>query len=467
MQKKGISLIVLVITIIVMIILAAAVVITLTSSGVIDRASHAVNLTNEAQVQDLAALTWSDCYLDKYRGDALVEEVTRRLGEQGVSVEEWQITITDTGIVVKDKNSAWDVVYDGSMTSVDGQLIMPAGTTLDANSIYRFTVESDEYTGVIETRILKTESDGQVSYLVAVIIDGELLTFNNAMEAILMSQKIEGDYTTMAIVEMEIEGDMNYVMGFIEAPCEYTLKKIEKKQIKLSGNKIYEVTPKIYSESGTYAEMGVYTLENVKLDISKKYMLEYNSTYYEIGYDLPSDGKAVTFSGDTFLFVDANASAALVFAGVPITGDVTIYEIGKNNNVKIEGDNILVYRKSKWTLVKGDRIIPSTVGGQKVEAVLRTVGDIYYDGKTELILDDDMLMSEFGLILEVAPTADVTKIYDAIKSLKDMHIIKLEINLSAFNDLTIPEEVRARATTIYVSSAVKAKYPDDDKITVK
>ena len=87
MQKKqGISLIVLVITIIVMIILAASVVITLSNTGVINRASQAVDLTNEASVQDLAALTWADAYMDNKRGTDLVNEVTTKLGEQGVTV---------------------------------------------------------------------------------------------------------------------------------------------------------------------------------------------------------------------------------------------------------------------------------------------------------------------------------------------------------------------------------------------
>ena len=75
-MKKGISLIVLVITIIVMIILAASVVITLSNTGVIDRAGQAVDLTNEAQVQDLAALIWADAYMDNLRGQDLIDKVT-------------------------------------------------------------------------------------------------------------------------------------------------------------------------------------------------------------------------------------------------------------------------------------------------------------------------------------------------------------------------------------------------------
>ena len=105
-KKKGISLIVLVITIIVMIILAASVVITLSNTGVINRASQAVDLTNEASVQDLAALTWADAYMDNKRGTDLVNEVTTKLGEQGVTADKWNITVTDTGVTVTNKNTA-------------------------------------------------------------------------------------------------------------------------------------------------------------------------------------------------------------------------------------------------------------------------------------------------------------------------------------------------------------------------
>ncbi len=107
MQKKqGISLIVLVITIIVMIILAASVVITLSNTGVINRASQAVDLTNEAAVQDLAALTWADAYMDNLRGQDLIDKVTEELEEQGVTADKWNITVTDTGVTVTNKNSS-------------------------------------------------------------------------------------------------------------------------------------------------------------------------------------------------------------------------------------------------------------------------------------------------------------------------------------------------------------------------
>ena len=115
-MKKGISLIVLVITIIVMIILAATVVISLSNTGIIDRAGKAVDLTNEASVQDLAALTWAEVYMDGKRGDDLVETVTTKLSEQGVTTEKWNITISDTGVNVSKKGS---VVQDNTIVDFD------------------------------------------------------------------------------------------------------------------------------------------------------------------------------------------------------------------------------------------------------------------------------------------------------------------------------------------------------------
>ena len=141
MMKKGISLIVLVITIIVMIILAASVVITLSNTGVINRASEAVDLTNEAAVQDLAALTWADAYMDNKRGTDLVNEVTTKLGEQGVTTDKWNITVTDTGVTVTNKNSSSGTGL-GSLITADNYgdkvdySVTVDGTTFDDWQIY-------------------------------------------------------------------------------------------------------------------------------------------------------------------------------------------------------------------------------------------------------------------------------------------------------------------------------------------
>ncbi len=132
-NKKGISLIVLVITIIVMIILAAAVVITLNNTGVINRASQAVDLTNEVQVQDLAALVWADAYMDGKRGSELETIVKTELSNQGVKETDWNITVTDTGVSITNKNSATGL---GSLITSDNY-----GDTVD----YSVTVDGTTY----------------------------------------------------------------------------------------------------------------------------------------------------------------------------------------------------------------------------------------------------------------------------------------------------------------------------------
>ena len=100
-NKKGISLIVLVITIIVMIILAGAVILSLDNAGIIDRSEEAVEKTNLKQVQYLASLKWSDAFLDgKTTQEELEDAVIKGLEEEGIKLELYGITVTEKGAEV-------------------------------------------------------------------------------------------------------------------------------------------------------------------------------------------------------------------------------------------------------------------------------------------------------------------------------------------------------------------------------
>ena len=100
-NKKGISLIVLVITIIVMIVLASAVVVTLTNSGIIDRATDATETSNLKQVEQLANLAWSEAYLDKAKTDAEFEgKVLDALDKNGVNTDDYIIEADRNGVTV-------------------------------------------------------------------------------------------------------------------------------------------------------------------------------------------------------------------------------------------------------------------------------------------------------------------------------------------------------------------------------
>ena len=105
-KRQGVSLIVLVITIIVMIILAASVVITLSNTGIINRANKAINLTNEKQVQDLAALIWTEEYtkmLEVGNVDEIILEnnVKGRLLANGINEDNWTIIVTSKGTTIR------------------------------------------------------------------------------------------------------------------------------------------------------------------------------------------------------------------------------------------------------------------------------------------------------------------------------------------------------------------------------
>ena len=99
-MKKGISLIVLVITIIVMIVLAAAVVITLNNTGIINKASDAVDKTNLNEVQNFATLVWSDEFMANKRGETLKTDVLEKLKDY---TDKYDIIVTDKGVEVIEK----------------------------------------------------------------------------------------------------------------------------------------------------------------------------------------------------------------------------------------------------------------------------------------------------------------------------------------------------------------------------
>ncbi len=107
-QRKGISLIVLIITIIVMIILAGTIILTLNNSSVIGRAQEATKKMNEVTLKEAANMAYGEWFLAKQMDGetrSADEYVKEKLKEQGFSDEELgNLTITDDGnIIVEEK----------------------------------------------------------------------------------------------------------------------------------------------------------------------------------------------------------------------------------------------------------------------------------------------------------------------------------------------------------------------------
>lgn len=101
-EKKGISLIVLVITIIVMIILASAAIISLSNLGIIGKANDTLDKSNLNQVKNLATMAWADAYMDNKRTQWELEQyVLGVLEKNNVNVDDYEIIVTPDGVTVE------------------------------------------------------------------------------------------------------------------------------------------------------------------------------------------------------------------------------------------------------------------------------------------------------------------------------------------------------------------------------
>lgn len=121
-SKKGISLVVLVLTIIIMTILASAVIISLSDSNIIDQAKDAVKKTNEQQVQEIANLGWADAYTEGARTvEALEAGVKKALIANKLNPEDYNIKVTRSGVTII---TGWK--KDG-FTVVNGKQVLQIG----------------------------------------------------------------------------------------------------------------------------------------------------------------------------------------------------------------------------------------------------------------------------------------------------------------------------------------------------
>lgn len=162
-NKKGISLIVLVITIIVMIILAAAIIVTLSQNGIIGRANEAKTLTNETQIKEAAQLAWLDAYSAGVRNvegdDGLEAIVLAALTENGIDTTKYDIKVTTGGVSVAKKGDGKEDNSDLNPIGVipeGAKYISADGTTYNAGDNFPTTLtpldryETEDYVYVYQ-----------------------------------------------------------------------------------------------------------------------------------------------------------------------------------------------------------------------------------------------------------------------------------------------------------------------------
>jgi len=148
-KRRGISLIVLVITIIVMIVLAGAIILSLNNSGIIQKANQAVRDTDEATVKELAQMAWAEAYADGVRSvedtevngkkvEGFETRVKAALTANGVDTTEtskYVINVTTSGVTIALKSNTW--VQDGlKVKRGEEELTIGQSVTYDEGAAY-------------------------------------------------------------------------------------------------------------------------------------------------------------------------------------------------------------------------------------------------------------------------------------------------------------------------------------------
>lgn len=206
MQKKGISLIVLVITIIVMIILAATVVFSLNNTNIINKSNVAVNNIDLKNIQTIVSLAWGDAYAGGARTQTELEKAVFE-SLNGMDISKYDINVTNKGVTVSIKEKTnWPITWNtidvmnnysimiGEMPFVKIRDFIPTIEDFNDLSIMIPKIVIDDeivsnkeiltYTTheEIENIIIFSSGDNVVSYVLVVLEAGRCETLNIEFE---------------------------------------------------------------------------------------------------------------------------------------------------------------------------------------------------------------------------------------------------------------------------------------------
>lgn len=468
-NKRAISLVVLVITIIVMIILSATIVMALNNGGIIEKANDSVRKTNITTVKQLASVKWAEAYLDgKTTQSELEEYVIAELKKAGVKTQEYKITVTESGVDVEQGfEDIWETIYTGEEYTKNSFIVVSDKAVYNTAYRYRLTLESDEFSGTIEANPVLIVRNNILYYTFAIIHNKKATTFSTVEEGYGIIGSITGQYTLVAGVN-DFNGKV--IIGFENNTCQYKVKKLE-----VCKQEIYQAGWKKIYEGDAKPSFMCIQFSGLKLDVTKNYVITKDEiVMYDVsaglfGFDVKDRITGEYLGGMHSGLSEGEYLTEMSYNAAETTqmSNIIVYETGDNPNVKQEGENVILYTNSKWTLISGSRITPKTVDGKQVTAVsLGSVYDVYYDGSVELIVHGDAIFNEFWCDLEVAPTVDPDDVFNPfIESYAA--VMWAYIDMSKYDELVIPEQILSKNITIYVSEAVKANYSNAYNVQVK
>ena len=200
-KKKGISLIVLVITIIVMIVLAGAIILSLNNAGIIEKSNEAVDLTNLANAREFAQTKWAEAYLETDKTqEALETYVLDELAEVGITEENYEIVVTEKGVTVNKKGETKIITF--KIAGVEYQAEEGMTWFEWANSSYNTSKYECETEGSYVEYYTDISGDEEC-YYVAPYMVGAIYMLEEGRQAATPSSRVSGRY--------KITADVSYI----------------------------------------------------------------------------------------------------------------------------------------------------------------------------------------------------------------------------------------------------------------
>ena len=163
-MKKGISLVVLVVTIIIMIILTSTIILSLTGTNIIEKAIDAVEQSNLKQVKTIAQNTWSEGNLVGKDIETIKKDIIEKIGEKEANKHSIHVTEDEIEVMLlpRDWRNSVTEIVDG-VPIPDGFVVSPyrgENTVEQGLVIYALTEEEIDQ-GVYD--ITKKDEDKQDS----------------------------------------------------------------------------------------------------------------------------------------------------------------------------------------------------------------------------------------------------------------------------------------------------------------